>query len=122
MGTGRYQFDSKGIKTATEVISDKSDLYQNLRKNELILEKALIDMAQAVLYLLGLDADAKIAVNFDDSIITDRQSELTQKLQLVTAGIMQKWEFRAWYFGETEAQAKKAVEVDPETAMFEDEE
>ena len=33
MGTGRYQFDaSGGVKTATEVISDKSDLYQNLRK------------------------------------------------------------------------------------------
>ncbi len=28
LGTGRYQFNSSGVKTATEVISDKSDLYQ----------------------------------------------------------------------------------------------
>ena len=32
MGTGRYQFENGGVKTATEVISDKSDLYQNLKQ------------------------------------------------------------------------------------------
>ena len=39
MGTGRYQFDSSGVKTATEVISDKSDLYQNRQKNAIIVKR-----------------------------------------------------------------------------------
>lgn len=38
VGADRYTWDkSGGVKTATEVVSDKSDLYQNLRKHELVL-------------------------------------------------------------------------------------
>jgi len=49
MGTGRFQFDSSGgVKTATEVISDKSDLYQNLQRNEIPVKAALINMVKAV--------------------------------------------------------------------------
>ena len=44
MGTGRYQFDSSGVKTATEVISDKSDLYQNRQKNAIIINAAIVNM------------------------------------------------------------------------------
>lgn len=122
MGNNRYKYDSGGVKTATEVISEKSDLYQNLRKNELILETALKNLILASSKLSGIQLDPKkISINFDDSIITDRQSEMKQDLQLVTAGIMQKWEFRVKYFGETEQEARKAVET-PEMSLFEGEE
>ena len=47
-----------------------------------------------------------MSFEFDDSIVADRQAEFAEKQQLVTAGIMQPWEFRMWYFGETEEQAK----------------
>lgn len=37
-GSDRYTWDKgSGVKTATEVISDKSDLYQNMRKHEMLL-------------------------------------------------------------------------------------
>ena len=40
------------------------------------------------------------------------ETEFKEKQQLVVAGIMQPWEFRAWYFGETEEEAKGKVQQD----------
>ena len=118
MGNSRYKYVSGSVKTATEVISEKSDLYQNLCKNKLILDTALRNMVGTIFFLLGSKVDIdKIGINFDDSIITDKQSEMKNDLQLVTAGIMQKWEFRVKYFRETEAQAKAAMQP-TETDLF----
>lgn len=67
------------------------------------------------LYRLAPAGRYDISFDFDDSIVADRQAEFLEKQQLVTAGIMQPWEFRAWYFGETDAEAKRAlgtVEID----------
>ena len=33
LGTGRYRFDGSAARTATEVISEQSDLYQSLKLN-----------------------------------------------------------------------------------------
>lgn len=89
MGTGRYQFDSSGVKTATEVISDKSDLYQNLKKNELPVTAAIIGMVQAVAFLDGA-GDIKATVDFDDSIIEDTNATIDRNIKLVDAGLRSK--------------------------------
>lgn len=68
MGRDRYNFKDGEVKTATEVVSEKSDLFQSLKKHELLLEGALIGMTQAVAELLGL-GEQEVTVNFDDSII-----------------------------------------------------
>lgn len=47
LGTGRYRFHTSGVKTATEVISDKSDLFQNLKKNEIPVKAAVLGMVRA---------------------------------------------------------------------------
>jgi A118 family predicted phage portal protein len=86
MGTGRYQFDSSGVKTATEVISDKSDLYQNLKKNELPISSAIIGMVQAVAFLDGR-GDVEATVDFDDSIIEDVNTLIDRNIKLVQAGL-----------------------------------
>ena len=90
MGTGRYQFDSSGVKTATEVISDKSDLYQNRQKNAIIVEAALVCMAQAVAFLDIGRADLKVTVDFDDSIIEDTNTTIDRNIKLVQAGLRSK--------------------------------
>lgn len=89
MGTGRYQFDSSGVKTATEVISDKSDLYQNLKKNELRVSAAIVGMVQAVSFL---DTGTAIVctVDFDDSIIEDSNTTIDRNIKLVQAGLRSK--------------------------------
>ena len=50
-----------------------------------------------------------ISFEFDDSIVADRKAEFTEKQALVSAGIMAKWEFRMWYFGEDEETAKANI-------------
>lgn len=90
MGTGRYQFDSSGVKTATEVISDKSDLYQNRQKNAIVVETALVCMAQAVAFLDMGRTDLKVTVDFDDSIIEDTNTTIDRNIKLVQAGLRSK--------------------------------
>ncbi len=89
MGTGRFQFNSTGVKTATEVISDKSDLYQNLQRNEIPVKSALISMIKAVAFLdSGKEIDP--TVDFDDSIIEDSNSTIDRNIKLIQAGLRSK--------------------------------
>ncbi|MCH1984175.1 phage portal protein [Ruminococcus sp. OA3] len=89
MGTGRFQFNSTGVKTATEVISDKSDLYQNLQRNEIPVKSALISMIKAVAFLdFGKEIDP--TVDFDDSIIEDSNTTIDRNIKLIQAGLRSK--------------------------------
>lgn len=90
MGTGRYQFDSSGgVKTATEVISDKSDLYQNRQKHCILIESAILAMVRAISFLdTGVAVDA--TVDFDDSIIEDVNTTIDKNIKLVNAGLQSK--------------------------------
>ena len=116
LGTDRYSFENQGVKTATEVISEKSELFQNLQKHEIILNHALTGMARAVLFLGGKDENIDIKIDFDDSIIHDTDTEFNQNMQLVSAGIMPAWEFRTWWFNESEQQAKQMISSEFEGA------
>ena len=63
-------------------------------------------------------------VNFewDDSIIVDVDTELTKRLTLMQNGLVSKVENRMWYFGETERQAREAldkIQEDNQQAMEE---
>lgn len=90
MGAGRYQFDaSGGVKTATEVISDKSDLYQNLRKNEIPVKAAVIAMGKAIAFLDGKE-EVEVTVDFDDSIMEDSSATIDKNTKLVNAGLRSK--------------------------------
>ncbi len=111
LGADRFSYERSGVKTATEVISEKSDLYQNLKKHELVLKKALLDLSRAVLFLDGVD-QADIRVDFDDSIITDTQTAFSQNVKLLELGVMRPDEFRQWWFHESPAQAKRALSLD----------
>lgn len=89
MGTGRYQFESSGVKTATEVISDKSDLYQNRQKNAIIINTAIINMASAVAFLDN-GSEIEATVDFDDSIIEDTNTTIDKNIKLVQGGLRSK--------------------------------
>ncbi len=90
MGTGRYQFDSAGVKTATEVISDRSDLYQNLERNKIPVRAALQNLVRAVSWLdQGMEAEA--TVDFDDSIIEDTNATIDRNIKLVQAGLRSRF-------------------------------
>lgn len=82
-GTNYYEFNRGAVKTATEVISENSQLYKSLRKDELLLEKAIKGLVKSIIYL-STDTvidESIISINFDDSIIQDDDS-IRNKLQM----------------------------------------
>lgn len=89
MGTGRYKFENGGVKTATEVISDKSDLYQNRQRHCIIVSEAIIKMVRAVSFLDAGGA-VEVTVDFDDSIIEDTNTTIDRNIKLVQAGLRSK--------------------------------
>lgn len=119
-GFGLNYFDideSGGLKTATEVSADNSQLMRNLRNHESIIQGAVETVAAGVLKCaeaIGekLPEPGKIEMRFDDSIITDTASEKAQDMQEVAAGIMQRWEYRAKWYGESEEEAKRNSSID----------
>ena len=112
-GTDRYQFDGSGVKTATEVISENSDMYRMIKKHEIILEDVLKQLIQIIIRLgivLGnpLNTNTEITIKFDDSIIEDKDTERNRDRQDVSMGVMSHAEYRAKWYGETleEAESK----------------
>lgn len=90
MGTGRYKFDKGGVKTATEVISDKDDLYQNLQKHKLQVSAALMGMVKALYFLEHGAGEIEVKIDLDDSIIEDSNAIVDKNIKLVQAGLRSK--------------------------------
>lgn len=111
VGCDRYTWDkASGVKTATEVVSDKSDLYQNLRKHELELEAALIGMVRALAFLDGHGELSEIKIEFDDSIIQDSQAELDNAIAKKNNGLLSAYTIMTETLGMTEEEANKELE------------
>lgn len=117
-GQNRYKFDRGQIQTATQVISEDSDLYRTVSKHEIMLEQVLKDLIRTIAMLgtfigvPGLNPDAEVIIEFDDSIIEDKEAERTSDRADVAMGAMPLWEYRAKWYGETEEEAKRKVVED----------
>lgn len=110
LGTDRYEYSrSGGVKTATEVISEKSALYQNLRKHELLIEQAIKDLASAVGEMLG-KSDIEVSVNFDDSIIQDEDAIRNRALLEYNAGLIDAVEYFKITDGISKEEAEKKIQ------------
>lgn len=114
-GETYYRFDGGSVATATQVISENSTMFRTIKKMEIVLEQALVELCRILLRLgntamnAGLNEDVEISIDFDDSIIEDKQSEFSRDMQMLSAGIMNDWEFRAKYMNEDEETAKAAL-------------
>ena len=93
-GENHYKFEQGSITTATQIISENSSLFRTLKKHEIILECAIRELVQILLWLgnqylnLSLNEKAEVTIDFDDSIIEDRQTELTDMRLDVSAGLL----------------------------------
>lgn len=115
LGNDRYRFESGGVKTATEVITEKSELYQSLKKHEIVLRIALEGLVNAVAYLKNLSPFNQVHIDFDDSIIQDKVSEREQDMKDVAIGAMSLLEYRMKWYGESETDASKALPLTANT-------
>lgn len=122
-GTDRYQFEGGSVKTATEVISENSDMFRMLKKHEIILEDVLKELVRIIIRLgivlnEPLNLESEITIDFDDSIIEDKQAERNTDRQDVAMGAMLLHEYRGKWYGESEEEAKKKVQT-PEQEIIE---
>ena len=114
-GTEYYKFDKGSIMTATQVISENSDLARSLRKQENLVRAELIKLTMAIMFINNeytkkerfSDNDINdINVLFDDSVIEDRGTLMTRDRENVSAGLMTEAEFRAKYLGLEKEEAE----------------
>ncbi len=115
-GLSRGTFSDANVdaRTATELRIVKQRSYATVADNQKALEKCLRDVLRAMdvyatLYNLAPAGEWAASFEWDDSILTDVDAQLQQRLLLVNSGVMSKAELRQWYLGESEAQAEAAV-------------
>ena len=114
-GENHYKFNQGSIATATQVISENSTMFRTIKKHEILLEQAIKELCRTLLRMgnrymeAGLNEEVQISVDFDDSIIEDKQTDFLRDMQLLSAGIMNDWEFRMRWMNEDEATAKAAL-------------
>ena len=69
-----------------------------------------------------LNEEARVTIDFDDSIIEDKTTERSNDRQDLAAGIMNDWEYRMKWYNEDEATAKKMLPKMDDMATEEQEE
>ena len=102
-------------KTATELKILKQRSYATNADIQTALQDALEDMIYVMdvyctLYEITPPGEYNTSFEWDDSIIIDNESELSKRITLMQNGLASKLETRMWYFGETENQAKLALQ------------
>lgn len=113
LGDRYYRFDSGGVATATQVISENSNLFRTLKKHEIIVERAFQELVAIILTMgketadAALNPEVEVSVDFDDSIIEDKQAQYQRDREMVSMGIMRPEEFRTKYLNEDIETARK---------------
>jgi len=115
-GQKYYDFNQGSVQTATQIVSENSDLFRNIKKHEILIEECLRDLFKGIFSMMSnflsinIPIDTEVSINFDDSIIEDtaetkRQAQLEYNLGLID---------KVMYFMMTrkldEEQAKQLVE------------
>jgi A118 family predicted phage portal protein len=122
-GTQRYKFEQGNVTTATQVISENSDMYRTIKKHEIVLDDVIKELIRIIIRLgtvanvPGLNEETGIVIDFDDSIIEDKETERQQDRLDVAMGVMSLAEYRAKWYGET---LEKAASSLPEPAEVEE--
>ena len=113
-GENHYHFDGTVLSTATAVVSSNSKLFRRKKKLEIGYESAIFDLVKAVCYAssqfgqYNINTDDMV-IQFDDSIIEDKEAESNRALREVQSGLMSKVEYRELIYGETPEIAEEAI-------------
>ena len=118
LGDNYWEWDRKGgLKTATEVVSDSSMLARTLRKHQNALRGSIARLVRGVAgvcrHLCGTNVDptAAVSIDFDDSVITDTQTDKNMALtEISMLGVPAlKARYLVSYCGFSEEEAAAAV-------------
>ena len=115
MSRGTLSDATQEARTATEIKIMKQRSYQANAD----IQAAMEDCLKETIYIMNAYCDlyeitkaGEYDVNFewDDSIIVDIDAEINKRITLMQNGLASKLENRMWYFGETERQAREALQ------------
>ena len=105
-------------------------MIQNAHKHFIKVESFLHRLVKTLLWIghnyidSSIKDDALISVVFDQSPLVDENAERQRDKDDVAAGLMQRWEYRVKWYGESEADAKRRLAdgdpTDDELMGFED--
>lgn len=129
LSEGSLSFDSaKGIKTATEVVSENSKTYRTVKLMQMPIRQSIEDMIDEIIdvscaYDISFAYNGKTynvydlvkkgyhkVVSFDDSIIQDRDAEKAQGIRDVQNGVLSKKSYMVKYMGMTPEDADAELE------------
>ena len=114
-GENHYHFDGVNLSTATAVVSSNSKMFRRKKKLEIGYESSIYDLVNAICYAstkfgkYNINTDDMV-IQFDDSIIEDKEAEANRAMREVSAGLLSKPEYREKIFGESEDIAKKKIQ------------
>lgn len=108
---GTFSNVAETDKTATEIKSSKQRSYASVSAIQRSIKRALIDYAEVLgiicdIYSLVPVGKVEQSFDFDDSLITDSESEQKIWLQEVSAGLMKPETYIMKRYGVTEDQAR----------------
>jgi len=115
-GENHYHFDGTNLSTATAVVSSNSKLFRRKKKLEIGYESSIFDLVKAICYASSTFGQYNInpedmVIQFDDSIVEDKEAESNRALREVSAGVLSKVEYREKIFGETKEIAEKEIQT-----------
>lgn len=102
---GTFSRADTNAKTATELKLLRQRSYVTVAEIQESLADALRDLIYAMnvwgnLYSVTDCGECKISIEFDDSIVADRNREFDERILLLREGVISPAELRAWYLGE----------------------
>ena len=114
LGQNFFHFNGVTLNTATAVVSSNSALFRRKKKLEIGYESAIYDLVRAICYASSMFGQYNIntddmVIQFDDSIIEDKEAESNRALREVSAGLMSKVEYRELIYGETTEIAEQKI-------------
>ena len=113
---GAFTFDSAGLKTATEIISENSKTFRTKQSHETLIEAGLQDLVKVIVNVAELygifsgPAEWETTVSFDDSIAEDKTANANYYLLLLGSGLISKSYALQKILGLTEEQAAAMIE------------
>ena len=117
-GTKKYSFENGQITTATEYVGERQDQMQELNRQRQEAIRYIQDICKAIMWYANtfqgksFNLAQEILVDFDDSYITDRESELERKRNDALSFDIPK--LTIWYlmdaYNLTEEEATKIVQ------------
>lgn len=110
-------------KTAEEVKSSKQRSFTRVQDIQANLQRTLEQLVYGMQYYRDYyenrrSEPAELTCTFGDGVLEDADKEFQRRLQMVTAQILSKEKFIAWYFGCTEEAAEYLPDQSNDGGLF----